>query len=64
VLYVTERCVFALTNEGLELIEVAPGIDIERDILAHMAFSPIIKTTPRPMDQRIFDPAPMGLQLS
>jgi propionate CoA-transferase len=64
VLYVTERCVFALTGEGLELIEVAPGIDVERDILAHMAFLPIIKNTPRLMDKRIFEPAPMGLQLS
>ena len=40
VIYVTERCVFQLTEHGLELIEVAPGIDIERDILAHMAFKP------------------------
>ncbi len=38
VLYVTERCVFELTREGLELIEVAPGIDVERDILARMDF--------------------------
>ena len=42
VIYVTERCVFQLTHDGLELIEVAPGIDIERDILAHMAFKPNI----------------------
>ena len=42
VLYVTERCVFRRTAEGMELVEVAPGIDIERDILAHMDFEPII----------------------
>ncbi len=47
VFYVTERCVFRRTAEGVELIEVAPGIDIERDILAHMDFHPIIKT-PQP----------------
>jgi len=62
VLYVTERCVFALTEEGLELIEVAPGIDLARDILARMDFEPIIRGTPRPMDARIFRPTAMGLR--
>ena len=42
VLYVTERCVFELTKNGLRLAEVAPGIDVERDILAHMDFRPLI----------------------
>src|SRR5262249_42043286 len=59
VLYVTERCVFDLTPEGLELVEVAPGIDVERDILARMAFRPIIRRDPAPMDRRIFMPEPM-----
>jgi propionate CoA-transferase len=61
VLYVTERCVFALGAAGLELIEVAPGIDIDRDILAQMAFRPVIKS-PRLMDERIFLASPMGLR--
>src|SRR5690349_2683097 len=61
VLYVTERCVFALTGEGLELIEVAPGVDVERDILARMRFAPIVRD-PRPMDARIFRAAPMRLR--
>ncbi len=62
VLYVTERCVFALRPEGLELVEVAPGIDIDRDILAQMDFSPIVDA-PALMDARIFSDAPMGLQV-
>ena len=62
VLYVTERCVFRLTAEGLELVEVAPGIEIERDILAKMDFEPVIRGTPKSMDAAIFDEAPMGLR--
>ena len=61
VLYVTERCVFELGAEGLKLIEIAPGVDIERDILAHMRFRPIIEGSPRLMDARIFADEPMGL---
>ena len=60
VIYVTERCVFQLTDHGLELIEVAPGIDIERDILPHMAFKPHIHK-PITMNPAIFCDAPMGL---
>ena len=60
VIYVTERCVFQLTPGGLELIEVAPGIDIEKHILAHMDFRPIINK-PVPMDRRIFVDEPMDL---
>jgi propionate CoA-transferase len=61
VLYVTDRCVFRLGPEGLELTEVAPGLDLERDILAAMAFRPLIPRDPAPMDARIFAPdGPMG----
>ncbi len=59
--YVTERCVFRCGPEGLELTEVAPGIDIGRDILAHMGFRPIVHA-PVAMDPRIFRPGPMGLR--
>ncbi len=61
VLYITERCVLTLTPEGLELTEVAPGVDIERDILPYMAFKPIIRN-PQLMDQRIFRDEIMGLK--
>jgi len=61
VLYVTERCVFRLVPEGLELVEIAPGVDLERDILARMDFRPIVKS-PRLMDARIFEPPAMGLR--
>jgi propionate CoA-transferase len=60
-LYVTERCVFRLSPEGVELIEVAPGIDIDRDILAHMDFRPVAKNLTL-MDARIFRPEAMGLE--
>lgn len=53
VLYVTERAVFRLTRQGLELLEIAPGISLEKDILAHMDFSPIV-TAPRSMPQHCF----------
>jgi propionate CoA-transferase len=61
VLYVTERCVLALTPKGLELVEIAPGVEIERDILPHMAFRPIIGK-PALMDERIFRADAMGLK--
>ena len=61
VLYVTERCVFRLTEQGMELVEVAPGINIARDILAYMDFAPLVRA-PRLMDARIFAPEPMGLR--
>lgn len=61
VLYVTERCVFRLTDAGLELTEVAPGIDIERDIITRMPFAPQVND-PVEMDPSIFKPEPMGLR--
>jgi propionate CoA-transferase len=60
VLYVTERCVFKLTPEGLELVEVAPGIDIKRDILALMGFKPIVRA-PKAMDAALFNDTLMEL---
>jgi propionate CoA-transferase len=62
VFYVTERGVFVLGPEGLELVEVAPGIDIERDILAQMEFRPVIRRDPVLMDPRIFAAGGMNLR--
>jgi propionate CoA-transferase len=62
VLYVTERCVFQLTPDGLELIEIAPGIDLDKDVLAHVGFTPIINAEPKLMDHRLFLDEPMGLK--
>jgi len=62
VLYITERCVLRLTPDGLEVTEVAPGIDLERDVLSQMGFRPLVSPTLRTMDARIFTDAPMGLR--
>jgi propionate CoA-transferase len=61
VLYITERCVLRLVDEGLELIEIAPGVDLERDVLARMGFRPQISPDVREMDAAIFTDAPLGL---
>jgi propionate CoA-transferase len=61
VFYVTERCVLELQADGLHLVEVAEGIDIEKQILPNMDFKPVIKGTPKIMDPRIFKEALMGL---
>lgn len=61
VLYVTERCVLRLTTEGLELIEIAPGVDLQRDILEQMDVEPIVRQ-PALMDARLFRPEAMGLR--
>lgn len=61
VLYVTERAVFELTPEGLALVEVAPGVDVQADVLDRMAFAPIVGEVAT-MDERIFRDEPMGLK--
>ena len=62
VLYVTERCVFRLSTEGLELIEIAPGVDLQKDILDRMDFAPIMRSPPVLMDSRIFQDEPMKIR--
>ncbi|HMQ32783.1 MAG TPA: malonate decarboxylase subunit alpha, partial [Chloroflexaceae bacterium] len=59
--YLTERALFHLTPEGLELIEIAPGLRLEEDVLAPMGFAPRVSPELRVMDERIFAERPMGL---
>jgi propionate CoA-transferase len=61
VLYVTERAVFRLQASGVELIEIAPGIDLERDVIARMGFRPKIAADLPVMDARLFRPERMRL---
>lgn len=61
VTYITERAVFVLTPEGLRLTEIAPGVDLQTDILDKMAFRPIMTPAPVCMDLRIFKTGPMQL---
>ena len=61
VIYITERCVLRLGESGLELIEIAPGLDLERDVLARMDFRPQLAPDLREMAAAIFTDAPLGL---
>jgi propionate CoA-transferase len=60
-LFVTERAVLRIAAGGLELTEVAPGVDLERDIFARMDFRPAVATNLRQMDPRLFQPGLMDL---
>ena len=60
-LFVTERAVFRVGPDGLELTEIAPGVDAERDVIAQMGFRPAVSRELKTMDPRIFRPALMGL---
>ena len=61
--YITERAVFKLMPGGPTLIEIAPGVDLEKDILALMEFEPQISDDLKLMDPRLFRPEPMGVSL-
>jgi acyl CoA:acetate/3-ketoacid CoA transferase len=62
--YVTERCVVELRPEGLTVTEVAPGVDVERDVLRQAACLLRVAPDLKRMDARLFDPAPMRLVLA
>ena len=59
---VTERAVFRLEPDGLVLTEIAPGIDLERDVLARMGFRPRLAPVIATMDAACFTDAPLGLR--
>lgn len=61
--YVTERALFKLVDDGIELLEIAPGVDLEKDILAQMEFKPRIAPELKKMDPRIFLDQAMNLVL-
>jgi acyl CoA:acetate/3-ketoacid CoA transferase len=60
ILYVTERAVFRLTGQGVVLEEVAPGVDIDRDIISKMSFVPLKGSSIKQMDERLFYDEKMG----
>lgn len=62
ILYVTERAVFRLTNEGLVLEEIAPGIKLDKDVLSKMQFRPVVKSSVSAMDEKLFREGKMGLR--
>ncbi len=61
VVFITERAVFTLTEEGVVLTEAAPGVDVKKDIIDQMGFEPIISENLKQMDQRIFTDGVMGI---
>jgi propionate CoA-transferase len=61
VFYVTERAVFTLKPDGLTLIEIAPGIDLQKDVLDMMEFKPVIDPRLREIDSRIYAEGLMNL---
>ena len=62
VMYVTDRAVFRLGSGGIELVELAPGVELERDVLAQIGFPVRVPASPRVMDARLFRADPMGIR--
>ncbi len=64
VVFITERAVFRLEEDGLVLTEIAPGMDLEKDIFGQMAFRPRVSEELKEMDRRLFLPERMGVRQS
>jgi acyl CoA:acetate/3-ketoacid CoA transferase len=62
ILYITERAVFRLTDRGLCLEEISPGVDIDKDILSKMEFSPTVSSSMKQMDERLFKVGKISLK--
>jgi propionate CoA-transferase len=63
VTFITERCVMRLEAEGITVVEIAPGVNLEHDILAQADFPLQVSPDLRPMEARLFKPEPLGLRL-
>jgi propionate CoA-transferase len=61
--YITERCVMELARDGIVVTEIAPGVDLDRDVLAQANFPLLVPRPPRVMDPALFRPEPIGLVL-
>lgn len=64
VTYVTERAVFQLTADGIELTELAPGIDLVRDVLDQMEFKPLVSNQLREIDERVYREEVLGMHMA
>lgn len=63
VLYITERAVFELGKDGIVLTEIAPGVDMERDVIGQMDFKPVVSPALKLMDENIFKPSKVGIKI-
>jgi propionate CoA-transferase len=61
VLFITERAVFELRNEGIFVTEIAPGVDLEKNVINQMDFTITVDKTLKTMDERLFRPEVMGI---
>ena len=62
VMFVSERAVIELLEDGLTVTEIAPGIDLQTQVLDQMDFKPLVAENLKTMDLRIFVDAPMGIK--